>query len=226
MKEIAALHRFIKFLIKKHRNNHVSPEEIDDALNWGSLDKFNELYGLPEKYVMPYRVPMVGHEGTQKNKDDLRVFIKKPVNLPIVDGLASLPLNYVHVSYLQTTNDGITKEVEFISDDNWSFRINRITAAPSYSNPVCRQYDDKLEVRPTDIQSVFLSYLALPTKCKWAYTLGVNGRPIYNDNASVDFEWRQENHIDIIARALKFMGVNLEDETLLGYSDSRIQSGT
>ena len=48
---------------------------------------------------------MVGHESNQKNKDDLRMFIKDPINLPNVSGVATLPDDYVHVSYLQTTNE-------------------------------------------------------------------------------------------------------------------------
>ena len=221
MKKIKAIHDFIRFLIKKHRSNHVTPEEIDNAINWGSLDKFNELYGLAYQFQTPVPVPRQGYEINQKNKDDLDVFLSDPTPLVNTAGVAPLPDDYVHVSFLRTTNGSVSKEVEFIRDDKWSFRTNRITAAPSYDNPVCRQYNGKLELLPIDIASLSLSYLKYPTKAVWAYTLNGNGRPVYDDASSIDFEWGEENHMDIITRALQFLGINLEDATAVQFKDMR-----
>lgn len=223
MRKIKAIHDFIRLLTKKHRSNHLTPEEIDEALNWASLDKFNELYGLAYKFQSPVAVPRNGHEINQKNKDDLDVFLTSPTALSNVSGVAALPDDYVHISMLQTTNAGVTKEVELIRDDKWSFRINRITAGPSYDNPVCRQYNGNIELRPTDLQGLALTYLKYPTKTRWAYTLNGNSRPVYDDANSVDFEWGEENHMDIMARALQFLGINLEDVNLQQYKDYRQQ---
>ena len=222
--EIDALHTFIRFLTKKARSGYFTPEELDDALNWASLDLFNELYGLRNAYQPGRAVPLNGYEITQKNKDDLRVFMTNPTTLSLISGVATLPPDYIHWSMINTTNNGVTKEVKVIDDARWNFRINRITAKPSTNNPVCRIYNTQVEFNPTTLADVKLTYLKEPTKAVWAYTT-VNNRPVFDVGNSVDFEWGEENHMDLITRALTFLGVNLEAQDIKDYTTIRKQSG-
>jgi hypothetical protein len=222
--KIDDIHGFIKFLTKKARTGYFSPEEIDDAVNWASLDLFNELYGL--RYLnQPQRaVPLTAYEINQKNKDDLRVFIENKYAMALTNGIGDLPADYIHWSMMQTTNDNKTKEVKVIDDAKWSSRINRVTAAPSKSSPVCRIYNSKVEFSPTDLLNITLTYLKKPTTAKWAYTV-VDGRPVWDQGNSVDFEWGEENSMEIISRALTFLGVNLEDVNLQQYTRYRKEAG-
>lgn len=234
MKKIAAIHAFLRYLIKKKRSTFVSPEELDDAINWASLDLQNEMYGLPEGYQSSYAskegyvpsrtIPSIAYAPTQKVLDDLQVFLTDPTPLVIAGGIAPLPDDYLHWSKIETTNSSVRREIKVVMDDKWNHRLRRKTAAPSYESPVCRIYNNKVEFAPTDVQAVELSYLKLPTKAVWAYTI-VNDRPVYDDANSVDFEWGEENHMDIMTRTLTFLGINLEQQELQSYSDMRKQTG-
>jgi hypothetical protein len=212
MKNIAAIHEFIRFLVKKHRNGFLSPEEIDDAVNWASLDLFNSLYGMTETYQQGRPVPPTAYGMTQKVLDDLQVFITDPTALTLTAGVAPLPADYCHWSKIETTNDG----------DN--FRRNRKIAAPSTKSPVCRIFNNKIEFLPTNLLAVDLTYLKYPVKAEWAYTI-VNNRPVYDDGNSVAIEWGEDNHQEIIARALKYLGLNLEDTAVYQYADIKTKTG-
>ncbi len=77
---------------------------------------------------------------------------------------------------------------------------------------------------PNTITSNVLRFDALPTKCQWAYKT-VNDRPVYDDCKSVEFEWGEEVHNEIIERALKYLGVRLEDQIVLQNANQRKTSG-
>ena len=193
-------------------------------MNWASLDLFNYVYGLREEYQPGRPIPLVAFGFTQKVLDDLQVFITDPTILSPTNGIAPLPSDYVHWSKIETTNDGLTREIKVVQDAHWNFRRNRVVAAPTTESPVCRIFNNQVEFLPTTLLDIKLTYLKTPTKAVFAFTL-VNDRPVYDDANSVDFEWGEDNHIDIIARTLKFLGINLEDETLRLYSAQRVETG-
>jgi hypothetical protein len=222
---------FIQFQCKKERGVFLAPEEIEDAVNRASMDMFKEKFGLPEEYQPGRPVPRISYELTQKLTDDMRVF-KKKVSLTPASGVVNLPSDYVHVSKIGYQPADATKEevgFEIVDDAQWHSRINRKTAAPSADYPICNIQATQIEIRPTSLNNVKLTYLKMPAKVVWGYTL-VSGRPVYADTGgvngnSVDPDWPEITHNDLINRACSYLGLHIIDKDLIQFSEIKKEKG-
>jgi len=216
---IGDIHSFIKRQLKKERSSWLTPEGIDQAINNASLDLFNEYIG----HVKQFQQGVLLTGGPERNKkiyNSLRPF-KKTATISLTSGIGSLPSDYAYDSMVRTTA-GV--EAKVIDDKDWSYRLSRITAAPTDLKPVVRLEATSIEASPTTVASVNLSYWALPTDVEWAYTV-VSSRPVYDDGSSTDFEWSKEDVPEIQQRALQYLGNRLEDPIISQASNARKQTG-
>ena len=198
MAEIDNIHSFIKRQLKKERSSWLTPEGIDQAINRASLDLFNEYIGHVKQFQQGILLTG-GPERSKKIYNSLRPF-KKTATVALTSGVGSLPTDYAYDSMVRTTA-GI--EAKVIDDKDWSFWSNRITAAPTNEKPIVRLEGSNIELYPTTVTSINISYWSLPTDVEWAYTIS-NGRPLYDDGSSTDFEWGKEDVPEIQQRALKY----------------------
>jgi hypothetical protein len=59
----------------------------------------------------------------------------------------------------------------------------------------------------------------------WGFTLDANGREVYNQATSVDPIWYDADMMQVIARALKMIGVNLQASQVMQYADDILKNG-
>jgi len=71
---------------------------------------------------------------------------------------------------------------------------------------------------PNTIGQAKMSYVIEPPDMVWGYTLDVNGVPVYNPATSVQPVWSDAAILEIIVRALRIIGVNLDYNQVSGYA--------
>lgn len=71
---------------------------------------------------------------------------------------------------------------------------------------------------PNTIGQAKMSYVIEPPDMVWGYTLDVNGVPVYNPASSVQPVWSDAAILEIIVRALRIIGVNLDYNQVSGYA--------
>ena len=223
------IHIFIKFLKNQGQNKYHSPEQIDDAINRASLDLFRQ-----EEKVF---------EESQIITDTLRPFKERVV---LSGGSPfSLPSNYrratnVSFDYVnnKTTSEtdsfeycdtdlsadmgesaisGYEKEIDILPDGDWVKRTGNLIVGPTSSSPIARVYGDNIEVLPNK-DNITLYYLRQPVKALWAYTYAADGRtPLFNEGNSVDIDWTETSHNEIIEKTLGFLGIAVRDQTMIQF---------
>jgi hypothetical protein len=72
---------------------------------------------------------------------------------------------------------------------------------------------------PVTLGSAKMSYVQQPPDMVWAYTLNVNGVPVYNPATSVQPVWDDATILEIIVRALRLVGVNLQYNDVSAYAN-------
>jgi hypothetical protein len=77
---------------------------------------------------------------------------------------------------------------------------------------------------PITIGTVTLNYIKEAPSIVWAYTT-VNGRPVYSSGTSVQPVWDNVDLLEIIARALKLVGVSLQIGQVEQYANQVTQQG-
>lgn len=72
---------------------------------------------------------------------------------------------------------------------------------------------------PVTLGSAKLSYVAQPPDMVWGYTLNPNGIPVYSPGTSVQPVWDDATILEIIVRALRLVGVNLQYNDVSAYAN-------
>ena len=193
---IDEIHSFIKFLANTGQNRYFSPEEIDRAINASQIDKFNE-----EKSNL--------HK-TRKISDELRVFWAGQT-LTLISGEVSLPSNYDTIlSVIDSTN---SVNIEMVDSSEYQRRRFSDIEAPSAEYPICNIRQDYISVRPSSSNNIFITYIKKPNEVEWAYTTSGNDY-VYDSNSSINLEWPDTAHIDIVLRSCVYLGIPIDDTNL------------
>jgi hypothetical protein len=78
---------------------------------------------------------------------------------------------------------------------------------------------------PNNIGHAKLSYVRNPPDMIWGYTLNVNGIPVYDPASSTQPVWDDASILEIIVRALRIIGVNLQYNDVNSYANEIKQIG-
>lgn len=214
---------FIDFIANKEQSGTAySINQLNVAFQSANIDLFKMRYGLPEEYTPGMPLPRMSYEVTQKIKDDLRA-CKEVVNISVDNfGNMLLPSDYVHktaIEYKKVTNNDTKipdvkyRPVEILDDDKWSERKSNTIKKPSLDFPICNFLKDSIRFEPKNLGVVEFSYLRIPNKPIWAYTV-VNGIETYDAQNSIDFDWNEILFTDIAKLILNYLSINLKDTEL------------
>lgn len=96
---------------------------------------------------------------------------------------------------------------------------------PVSSWPVYMIEYDGFRFFPNNTAQAKLSYVRNPPDMIWGYTLDVNGIPVYNPATSSQPVWDDASILEIIVRALRIIGVNLQYNDVNAYANEIKQVG-
>lgn len=220
---IQEIHNFILLLLNKHNTGYVTPDEIDSVLDRAQMWYFNKLVGNVEEYQPGRPVPRVAYGMTATIHDHLAPFKGNSTSASDSSGVVSLPADYMYLISVRKNNS----PVPVISEDELGVRLESYIFAPSSSEPVALiSGKGQVQLYPKETHSTLsIDYLSRPDKPVFGYSQ--SGRTItYNSGSSTQMEWNEPALNAIIMRAVQYLGVNLEDQLAITYSEGKIQQGT
>tara|TARA_R110002126_G_scaffold86464_1_gene208613 strand:- start:10339 stop:11055 length:717 start_codon:yes stop_codon:yes gene_type:complete len=227
------IHIFIKFLKNQGQNKYHSPEQIDDAFNRASLDLFRQ-----EEKV--FEIEQIITDTLRPFKERVVLSGGSPFTLPTGYRRATnVSFNYSNEKTTSETDifeycdtslsadmgedavSGYEKEIDILPDGDWVKRTGNLIVGPTSSSPIARVYGNNLEVLPNK-EDITLYYLRQPIKSKWAYTYAGDGRtPLFDEGNSVDTDWTETSHNELIEKTLGFLGIAVRDQTLIQFEQSQ-----
>lgn len=194
----------VNFGLKKGLSGYVSPDRIIDEVHAEQLNVWR-------KYIDEY-------SKTQKINMYLKPFEKRETVTDLLGTIegskAVLACNYYPLAI--TTASGL--QVQKLTIAEYSKRITHPNLPPVADYPICKFEGNTIYVYPkTD---VIVNYIALPTKPVYATTL-VGDDYVYDDDNSIDIEFPEPLHDDIMNRVLSNIGINMRDAQLMQFSDQQ-----
>ena len=87
-----------------------------------------------------------------------------------------------------------------------------------FRSPVYLIENEGFRFFPNDLGQAKMSYVINPPDMVWGYTLDVNGVPVYDPATSVQPLWGDASIMEIIVRALRIIGVNLDYNAVSAYA--------
>ena len=224
---------FINYTANKEQTGATcTPFQFQSFISAANIDYYNLKLGLPQEYKPGMTLPRQAWETTQRITDDLRAFkvilggettAAQPVD---ANGQMVIPSDYWAMStirYKKAEVDGCTtnlfwRPVEVLKDADFNDRLSSVLKAPDYDYPICCFYNTYIQIYPKNLGYVTFTYLRRPVTPVYGYTI-VNDVPVYDAATSTQFEFPENDHLDICRIILGYMGINIREQQLLQYAE-------
>ena len=105
------------------------------------------------------------------------------------------------------------EEIEKENNNEWNTMQSTPLAKHTFNRPVYVNRQDGLNLYPSSIGTIDLSYIKRPATVQWGYVV-INDKALYNDNISVDFELHSSEESELVNKILLLAGVAIKQQEL------------
>ena len=199
------VYNVILYILNQYQGGEPSPDEINLVVN--QANKSHQQFLIGEYVKQQYGRPIANVEIGQNSHiyETLSPFI---LDLPISvnsAGLAVKPNDFqCAVNMATATNDNI----RFVQKSEWTYWIKSVID-PIATNPIYTIDKTGLIFAPTNLGSAVFTYVQSSPDFIWNFDI-VDDIPVYNSVGSVGLSWLDRDVFDVVAKALTFVGVNLQ----------------
>lgn len=198
MNTIWDVFQFFVFVTDGARNGSLSPEQVASALAAGQLALFKQYWGDGPADKLP-----------QSSVDALLPFsISQPITSNSA-GVITLPGDYSHIRSFTTGVGSSFRKYDPVLDTELQQALNS-QLYPVEVYPIYNPVGSTLQLYPNRATNGTLNYYKRPTPPVIGYTV-VDQDPVYNAGASTQLQFDKKYWIEVILKALPYVGVNLAD---------------
>ena len=223
-----------QFAINKAQNGYLSPSQFNTIINQAQVSYQNYLLGEFQQYQYGKSQSRIGYSQNENIRQRLTPLIAETtLTINVLSGKVTYPTDYVQTDAIRTTGFDRVRYVQ--QDSLFSYYNSKID--PIATNPIYLIEPTGFQFYPITIGSAILTYVKNAPTMTWAYTLDANSRPVYAPpgqtqppvqvpvSGSVNPVWDDVDLLEIIARALKLVGLNLKDGDVQQYANAVTQNG-
>jgi hypothetical protein len=219
-----------QFAINKAQNGYLTPAEFNLIINQAQVSYQDYLLGEFQQYQYGRAQARINYSQNENIRQRLSPLITEAtLTINGTSGEAPYPEDYVQADTILTVG---FKRVRFVQQDSLYSYYNS-TIDPIAFNPIYLLEPTSFQFYPKTLATAYLTYVKDAPEIVWGYTL-VSGRPVYNPAAynpgppasgSQQPVWDNVDLLEIIARALKLVGVSLQIGQVEQYANQVTQQG-
>ena len=225
------MYRICQFAINKAQNGYLTPSEFNLIINQAQVSYQDYLLGEFQQYQYGRAQARINYSENENIRQRLSPLITETtLTINGTSGEASYPNDYVQADAIITT---AFKRVRFVQQDSlYSYYNSEID--PVATNPIYLIEPTGFQFYPKTLGTALLTYVKEVPTIVWAYTT-VSGRPVYAPTqtgvgvtpitGTIQPIWADVDLLEIIARALKLVGVNLQAGQVEQYANQVTQQG-
>ena len=216
------MYRLMQYAVNKAQNGYLAPSEFNLVINQAQLSYANYLIGQSQQYQYGRNQSRVSFGNNENVRQSLTPIIYGYVLSINNQGFSPYPGDYQKMDSLIDIYGG---PIRFISQDR-RYAYLASTIDPIASNPGYELVYNGFQFYPQTLRKANLSYVKTPPNIVWAYTLDpITGEPTYDPAQSDDPVWFDVDCLEIIVRALKMVGVNLQAADVYRFADEIKNTG-
>jgi hypothetical protein len=203
-RNINQIYNLLRFIVKKQRGQYITITEAMDNLDSGQLDAFG-------KYFEVYAIDQTVHDAL----DQFRVY--QPFT-SAADGSVAYNDDYLHLLAGAFTVTGSTvNKIRFVQTDEWPDAITSQLRPVTLLKPIALDTSTGFQLYPQSLQIGAYNYMRRPLAPILAVTQV--GRTItYDPVNSVQLEWLDVYVNFIMAKTLKYFGINMDEDKIVEFS--------
>jgi hypothetical protein len=214
------MYRICQFAVNKAQNGYLTPSEFNLTINQAQVSYQDYLLGEFQQYQYGRPQARINYSQNENIRQRLSPLITNATLTINGSGEVAYPADYVQADTVITTD---FKRVRFVQQDSlYSYYNSEID--PIATNPIYLLEPTGFQFYPVTLGSAILTYVKDAPEIVWGYTT-VSGRPVYSSGTSVQPVWDNVDLLEIIARALKLIGLNLQDGQVQQYANQVTQTG-
>jgi hypothetical protein len=214
------MYRICQFAVNKAQNGYLTPSEFNLTINQAQVSYQDYLLGEFQQYQYGRPQARINYSQNENIRQRLSPLITSATLTINGSGEAVYPADYVQADTIITT---AFNRVRFVQQDAlYSYYNSQID--PIATNPIYLLEPTGFQFYPLTLGSAILTYVKDAPEIVWGYTT-VSGRPVYSSGTSVQPVWDNVDLLEIIARALKLIGLNLQDGQVQQYANQVTQTG-
>lgn len=204
-RNISDIVNFVQYIIRKERGVFLPPAQCTANLDTGQLDCLQE-------YFKFYGADQTIHDSLRP----FRVFYQFTSD---ASGFVTFPSNYLHIVGTAFTLYGSTvNEITMVNEDEFVSALTSQLRPVDNGNPLGRDTSAGFSIYPQVNQVGYFTYIRRPATPVYGFTQA--GRVItYDPNTSTQLEWNETYWNNIIARSLKYAGVNMDEQGIQQFAD-------
>lgn len=211
---------------KNIQQGYLSPEEFYTTINTAQQQYLDYLLGEYQRYQIRRPIAVVEFGQNERIRDSIAPLIYSAV-LPIngTTGISLRPADYEYVDTMWSVYGNYN--IKFIEQEKQDNYIHS-EIDPIVTNPVYLIQHEGFHFfpeRPYGENQAKMSYVRTPPSIVWGYVPDSNGIPVWNPATSQNPVWSDTDMMQIIVRALRMVGVNLDYNTVSQYSEAIKQGG-
>lgn len=208
---------------KNLQQGYLSPADFYTVINQAQRGYLDYLLGEYQKYQVQRPISPVEFGQNQRIRQSMAPLIYGTILNPnTTTGIAAFPSDYEY-------NDAMWGlygfyNIRFIQQDRLDSYYHSVID-PIPTNPVYLVNQQGFQFYPENIGQAKMSYVRTPPSIVWGFSYDSNGIPVWNPATSQNPVWAETDLMSIIVRALQLVGVNLQFNTVLQYSQDIKNAG-
>jgi len=216
--DVNECYRLVQYATAKNvQDGYVSPDDFNLAMNNGQRMYLDYLLGEYQKYQPQRPIAVVEFGQNERVRESLAPLIYGANLFPnTTTGIAPFPDDYEYSDNMWGLYGFYN--IRFVQQDRLDSYIHS-SIDPIAENPVYLIQHEGFHFFPENFGSARLSYVRKPPSIVWGYVPDSNGIPVYNPATSQDPVWGETDIIQIIIRALQWIGVNLQFGMVVQYAN-------
>lgn len=204
-RNINDLYNLYRYVLRKERGVFVTITQFNANMDAGQTDAFLEYFK--------------GYGANQEIHDALRVFKVYQPFTSTSSGFVTYPSDYYHLLGNPFTVAGSTvNTLKFVNEDELSFALTSQLRAVTNAYPIAVDTATGFSIYPQQTQTGAYFYLRRPATPNLDYTQV--GRVVtYNAAGSTQLEWEEVYWNNILAKALRYAGVNMDEKGISDFAN-------
>lgn len=216
--DVNRVYSIAKYCVGKNiQNGYLSPEDFFTIINTAQQQYLDYLLGEYQQYQAGRPIAVVQVGNNDRIRNSIAPLIYNITLTPnTTTGIASFPSDYEAVDAMWEVYN--LYNIRFVNQPRLaSFHNSTIDLVSE--NPIYLIKHEGFQFYPTNIGLARMSYVRTPPSIVWGYILDSNGIPVWNPATSQDPVWGDTDMLNIISRALRIIGVNLDAGEVAQYAN-------
>ena len=214
------MYRICQFAVNKAQNGYLTPAEFNLTINQAQVSYQDYLLGEFQQYQYGRPQARITYSQNENIRQRLSPLITQATLTINGSGEVAYPADYVQTDTIITAAFNRVRYVQ--QDALYSYYNSQVD--PIATNPIYLLEPTGFQFYPVTLGSAILTYVKDAPEIVWGYTT-VSGRPVYSSGTSILPVWDNVDLLEIIARALKLIGLNLQEGQVQQYANQVTQTG-